>query len=148
VGEPLKLLREAMRLARRGGVVAFQESDIDSLKCFPPHPAWDALRDALGAALAASGGDARFGQRLYRIMRGEGMKEVQYRPFIVGVRSGDAMTDFLPATAESMRRAVLEHRIMSAAQLDAASTECRAHLAERDVVFNLYTTVQVWGLVP
>lgn len=147
-GEPLKLLREAMRLAKRGGVVAFQESDIDSLKCFPPHPAWDGLREAIGAVLAAVGGDPRFGQRLYRLLRAEGMKDVHYRPFIVGVRSGDAMTDFLPATAESMRSAIVAHRIMSSAELDAALDECRAHLASREVVFNLYTTVQVWGRVP
>lgn len=147
-GEPLKLLREAMRLARRGGVVAFQESDVDSLKCFPPHPAWDGLREAMCAVLIAVGGDPRFGQRLYRLMRAEGMKEVQYRPFFIGVRSGDAMSDFLPATVESMRTAILEQRIRSGAELDAALAECRSHLASADVVFNLYTTVQVWGRVP
>jgi ubiquinone/menaquinone biosynthesis C-methylase UbiE len=147
-GEPLKLLREAMRLAKRGGVVAFQESDISSLKCFPPHPAWDRLRDSIAAVLEAVGGDPRFGQRLYRMARTEGMKSVEYRPFVVGVRSGDAMTDYLPSTVESMRSALLEHRIISAAELDAALAECRAHLARPDAVFSLYTTVQVWGRVP
>ena len=147
-GEPLKLLREAMRLAKRGGVVAFQESDISSLKCFPTHPAWERLVDCVGAVLQAVGGDPRFGQRLYRMARAEGMKDVQYRPFVVGVRSGDAMTDYLPATVESMRSALLEHRIIPAAELDAALAQCRAHLAQPDVVFSLYTTVQVWGRVP
>lgn len=147
-GEPLKLLREAMRLARRGGVVAFQESDADSLKCFPPHPAWDRLREAMCAVLTAVGGDPRFGQRLYRLMRAEGLSEVQYRPFFLGVRSGDPMSDFLPSTVESMRSAILAHRIVPAAELDAALAACRAHLASPDAVFNLYTTVQVWGRVP
>jgi SAM-dependent methyltransferase len=147
-GEPLKLMREAMRLAKRGGVVAFQESDISSLKCFAPHPAWDRLADCVAAVLEAVGGDPRFGQRLYRMMRAEGMKHVEYRPFVVGVRSGDPMTDYLPATAESMRGALLEHRIISPAELDAALAECRAHLAHPDLVFNLYTTVQVWGRAP
>jgi ubiquinone/menaquinone biosynthesis C-methylase UbiE len=147
-GEPLKLLREAMRLAKRGGVVAFQESDISSLKCFPPHPAWDRLAHCIGAVLEAVGGDPRFGQRLYRLACAEGMKDVEYRPFVVGVRSGDAMMDYLPATVESMRSALLEHRIISAAELDAALAQCRAHLAQPDVVFSLYTTVQVWGRVP
>jgi len=146
-GEPLKLLREAMRLAKPGGVVAFQESDISSLKCFPPHPAWQRLADCVAAVLQAVGGDPRFGQRLYRMARAEGMKDVEYRPFVVGVRSGDPMTDYLPATVESMRSALLEHRIISSVELDAALGACRAHLAHPDVVFNLYTTVQVWGRV-
>jgi hypothetical protein len=80
--------------------------------------------------------------------RAEGMKDVEYRPFVVGVRSGDPMTDYLPATVESMRGALLEHRIISPAELDAALAQCRAHLAQPEVVFNLYTTVQVWGRVP
>jgi SAM-dependent methyltransferase len=147
-GEPLKLLREAMRLAKRGGVVACQEPDVSSLKCFPPHPAWDRLCDAIAAVFTAVGGDTRFGHQLYRLLRAEGLKDVEYRPFVVGVRSGEPMTDYLPATAESMRGALLEHRIISVTELDSALAECRAHLAQPDVVFSLYTTVQVWGRVP
>lgn len=147
-GEPLNLLREAMRLAKRGGVVAFQESDVSSLKCFPSHPSWDRLRDLVAAVLKAVGGDPHFGQRLYGMARAEGLKGVEYRPFVVGVRSGDPMTDYLPATVESMRSALLEHGIISPAELEAALVECRAHLAHPDVVFSLYTTVQVWGRVP
>jgi hypothetical protein len=47
-----------------------------------------------------------------------------------------------------MRGALLEHRVVSPAELGAALAECRAHLARPDVVFSLYTTVQVWGRVP
>jgi len=147
-GEPAKLLREARRLAKRGGVVAFQEPDVSSLKCFPPHPAWDRLCEAIAEVFTAVGGDTRFGHQLYRLLRAEGLEDVEYRPFVLGVRSGDPMTDFLPATAESMRSALLEHRILPAAELDGALAECRAHLARPDVVFSLYTTVQVWGRVP
>src|SRR5262245_2374086 len=102
-GAPLKLLREAMRLAKRGGVVAFQEPDVSSLKCFPPHPAWDRLGDAIAAVFTAIGGDTRLGQRLFGMARAEGLTALEYRPVVVGVRSGDPMADFLPATAESMR---------------------------------------------
>jgi SAM-dependent methyltransferase len=147
-GAPLKLLREAMRLAKPGGVVAFQEPDVSSLKCFPPHPAWDQLGDAIAAVFTAIGGDTRLGQRLYGMARAEGLTALEYRPVVVGVRSGDPMADFLPATAESMRNALLEHRIIPAAALDAAIAECRAHLARPDGIFSLYTTVQVWGRVP
>src|SRR5262249_1085253 len=39
-GRPEVLLKEAMRLARPGGIVAIQEPDMATLTCHPPHPAW------------------------------------------------------------------------------------------------------------
>jgi len=147
-GAPEKLLREAIRLAKRGGVVAFQEPDVSTLKCFPPHAAWDRLCGAIAAAFTAIGGDTRLGQRLYGMAHAEGLTALEYRPAVVGVRSGDPMSGFLPATVESMRGALLEHGVISPDELDAALAECRAHLARPDVVFSLYTTVQVWGRVP
>jgi ubiquinone/menaquinone biosynthesis C-methylase UbiE len=40
-GSPERLLQEAARLARPGGIVALQEPDGAALHCYPPHPAWD-----------------------------------------------------------------------------------------------------------
>jgi SAM-dependent methyltransferase len=147
-GEPERLLREAMRIARRGGCVAFQEPDISTLKCFPAHPAWDRLRDAFAEAFARIGGDVHLGQRLYQLARRAGLEDVQYRPFFVGVRSGDPMTDYMPATAESMRAALLEHRLISQGDFESALAACRSHLAHPDTVFTTYTVVQVWGRTP
>jgi SAM-dependent methyltransferase len=42
-----RLLQEAVRLTRPGGVVAFQEPDMATLNCYPAHPAWQSLRGAL-----------------------------------------------------------------------------------------------------
>jgi ubiquinone/menaquinone biosynthesis C-methylase UbiE len=38
-GGPERLIAEAMRVARAGGIVALQEPDIATLNCHPPHPA-------------------------------------------------------------------------------------------------------------
>jgi SAM-dependent methyltransferase len=147
-GEGLKLLREAMRLARSGGFVAFQESDVSSLKCFPPHPAFERLSNVMAALLERIGGDARFGQGMYKMFHDQGLLGLGYRPFVLGVRPGDTFHDFLPATVESMRTALLREGLMPADELQAAITECRRHLARPDTVFSLYTTVQVWGRKP
>jgi SAM-dependent methyltransferase len=144
-GEPERLFREAARIARPGGCVAFQEPDISTLRCFPAHPAWDRLRDAIAEAFARVGGDVKLGQRLYHLARRAGLEDVQYRPFLVGVRSGDPMTDFMPATAESMRGALLQHGLMTQADLESALAACRRHLAQPDTVFTTYTVIQVWG---
>ena len=127
-GEPEALIREAMRLARPGGIVAMQEPDMATLVCNPPHPAWDTLRAALVGAFAAVGSDISLGRRLYALTRHAGLVDVQYRPFLIGVRSGDPMTDYLPSTVESLRGTIIERGLMTSDPLNAALADCRAHL--------------------
>ena len=134
-----------MRLARPGGVVALQEPDIATLNCHPPHAAWDRIKAALDAAFTAGGADVRLGRRLFAQA---GLEDVQYRPFLIGVRSTDPMVDYLPATAESLRAAVLGGGLMGEADFAGALAECRAHLRDPDTVFTMYTVAQVWGRRP
>ncbi len=147
-GNPDALIGEAIVLARPGGTVAFEEPDITALRCFPPLAAWDRLRDTMADVFTASGGDVRLAQRLFPMLRQAGLADVQYRPFFVGVKSGDPMTDYLPATVESMRAGLLDRGLMTAAELDEALRNCRAHLALPDTVFTTYTVAQVWGRRP
>ncbi|MGH7311987.1 MAG: methyltransferase domain-containing protein [Candidatus Rokuibacteriota bacterium] len=142
------LLREALGLVRPGGVLAFQEPDTDTLRCHPPHPAWDRLKQAVQDAFAAVGGDTKLAQRLYGLLRRTGLEDVRYRPFLVGVTSGQPMTDYLPATVESVRGTLLDKGIIEATELDRALAECRAHLAQPDTIFTTYLTSQVWGRKP
>lgn len=147
-GEPERLIAEAKRLVRPGGVVALQEPDIDSLNCYPSHPAFDRLKAAVDAAFTDVGADVRIGQRLYAMVRQAGLADVQYRPFLIGVRSTDPLVDYLPATVESLRAAVVGRGLMRESELDRALAECRAHLGDPDTVFTLYTVAQVWGRRP
>jgi ubiquinone/menaquinone biosynthesis C-methylase UbiE len=147
-GEPAALLQETIRLARPRGIVAFQEADISTLNCYPPHPAWDRLKSALEQAFVCVGADVRLGQRLYQLLRHAGLEDVHYRPFLVGVRSGDPMTDYVPATAESVRGTLLDERLIGPDELETALAACRAHLADPDTVFTTVTVAQVWGRTP
>lgn len=147
-GEPQKLLREAIRLAKPGGIVALQEPDMATLNCYPPHAAWDALRAALIGAFAAVGSNISLGRELFALARAAGLTDPQYRPFLLGVRSNDAIVDYLPSTVESLRDTVLGHGLMSESALDAALALCRAHLADPGTVFTMYTVAQVWGRTP
>jgi ubiquinone/menaquinone biosynthesis C-methylase UbiE len=147
-GDPPPLLREAIRLARPGGIVALQEPDMTTLNCDPPHPAWDQLRTALIGAFAAVGADISLGRKLYTVAREAGLEDVQYRTFLVAVRSIDPMVDYLPSTVESLRRTVVGHGLMTEAALDAALAACRAHLHDPGTVFTMYTVAQVWGRTP
>jgi ubiquinone/menaquinone biosynthesis C-methylase UbiE len=144
-GDPERLLREAKRLAKPGGIVALQEPDGSTLHCYPPHPAWDRLQSALLAVFRGVGADLELARRLYFVVRQAGLRDVQYRTALLGVRSTDPMVDYLPSTVESLRAAVLKLGLLTETDLDAALSECRMHLAKPDTSFTMYTVAQVWG---
>jgi ubiquinone/menaquinone biosynthesis C-methylase UbiE len=147
-GDPERLLKEAMRLARPGGVVAMQEPDGATLECYPPHPAWERLKAALLGAFRGVGADLELARRLYSIVRQSDLEDVQYRPFLVGVRAADPMVDYLPSTIESLRSTVISLGLLSESELSVVLAECRDHLRKPDTSFTMYTVAQVWGRKP
>ena len=140
-----RLLSEAIKRARAGGVVALQEPDASSLNCYPPHPAWDKLKLALIGAFSGVGADLQLASRLYWVMKQTPLDDVQFRPFIVGVRSTDQMVDYLPSTVESLRSTVLKLGLIDEPELARLLAECRTHLGKADTAFTMYTVAQVWG---
>jgi ubiquinone/menaquinone biosynthesis C-methylase UbiE len=147
-GRGEELIQGALALVKPGGVLAFQEPDIETLNCYPAHPAWDRLKQWLQAAFESTGGDTRIGQRLYRLLRRAGLEKVRYRPFLIGVTRGEPMTDYLPATVESIRATLLGAALAGEAELDAVLAACRSHLAHPDTVFTTFLVVQAWGRKP
>jgi SAM-dependent methyltransferase len=147
-GDPERLLKEAIRLVRPGGIVALQEPDGTTLNCYPPHPAWERLKAALLGAFSGVGADLQLARRLYAVVRQSGLEDVQYRPFLIGVRSTDPMVDYLPSTVESLRGTVVKLGLLSEAELSTALVECRSHLRQPDTSFTMYTVAQVWGAKP
>lgn len=147
-GQPQRLIAEAMRLAKSGGFVALEEPDGSTLNCHPTHAAWDKLKSALLGAFAGVGADLELAHKLYGLMRAAGLTDVQYRPFIVGVRSQDPMVDYLPSTVESLRGTVSRLGLLGQQELDEALAQCRAHLADPGTIFSMYTVAQVWGRKP
>ena len=146
-GKPEALLKEAMRLTRPGGVIAMQEPDMTTLVCHPPHSAWDRLRTALVAAFASVDADINLARSLYFLARRAGLRDVEYRPFVLGVRAGDPMVDYLPSTVQSLAGTIVGRGLLSERELTDALADCRAHLRHPDVSFTMYTVAQVWGRV-
>jgi hypothetical protein len=94
------------------------------------------------------GSDVELAKRLYALARHNGLEDVQYRPFFIGVRSTDPWVDLLPATVESMRGPLIKFGLLSEAEIPVLLAACRAHLGKPDTVFTLYTVAQVWGRKP
>ncbi len=147
-GEPERLLAEASRVTRPGGVIALQEPDGSTLNCWPPNAAWDRLKAVLLGVFAGVGADLTLARRLYSVVRAAGLADVQYRTFIVAVRAGDPMADYLPSTIESLRETAVRLGLVSARELPGLLEECRAFLRQPDTSFTMYTVAQVWGLKP
>ena len=147
-GESDALLREAYALVGSGGVLAVEEPDIDTLNCYPFHWAWHRLKQVLAQAFTAIGGDVHLARTLYAAMRAAGLENLEYRPFLVGVKSTDPFVDYLPQTIESIRQTIVGHAIATDTELDDAIAQCRRHLADPDTVFNSYLVAQVWGRKP
>ena len=144
-GQPVRLLREARRLTRPGGVLAIGEPDAGMLNCYPLHPAWNRLKKLLIDGFSAAGADLTLGSRAYSLMLAQGLDDVVYRPFIVGVRNFDPMVDYLPQTIESIRNTLLKQGLTNSKELDELIAECRNHLADPNTVFTTYLVAQVWG---
>ena len=118
-----------------------------TLVCHPPHPAWDQLRAALIGAFASVDADINLARSLYLLVRRTGLRDVEYRPFVIGVRAGDSMVDYLPSTVQSLAGTIVGRGLLSERELTDALADCRAHLRHPDVSFTMYTVAQVWGRV-
>ena len=72
---------------------AGQEPDGSTLKCYPPHAAWYRLQSALMSAFKGVGADLELARKLYGLAHQAGLRDVQYRTALLGVRSIDPMAD-------------------------------------------------------
>lgn len=147
-GHAAELLAEMIRLTRPGGIIAFQEPDMGNLNCYPPHPAWDRLRQVLAQVFPSVGGAERLAQVIFPMLLAAGLEDVHYRPFLVGFRSDHRMVDYVPATVEAVRTRALEMGGIGGAELDAALSACRTHLARPGTVSTYHMMVQAWGRLP
>ncbi len=148
IGRHEALLAEALRLTRPGGVLAVQEADTTMLACHPPHPAWDRLKEAVTGTFAALGADTRVGRRMFAMLHRRGLTDLGLRVCLLGFTREHPMADFLPATALSMRRAIVGAGLLSAGDLDACVRACRRHLADPATTSTSYVVFQVWGRTP
>ena len=87
-------------------------------------------------------------RKLHWVVRRSGLADVQYRTFLVAVRSTDPMVDYLPSTVESLRGTVIKLGLIGESEFDSSLAECRRHLADPGTSFTMYTVAQVWARTP
>lgn len=137
----------AARHVRPGGLLVLQEADIDGLKCYPPHPAWDRLKRLL-AELFQRVGDPYAGTELYRMLLRQGFQDIDFRPCQARARSFDDLAAYLPDTVNSVRAAVVKAGLIGPDELDGTLEAVRQHLARPETTSTSVTVIQAWGRKP
>jgi SAM-dependent methyltransferase len=146
VGRDDALLRECVRLLRPGrGVLALQEPDASSWGCWPPRPGWDALKQAILTAFRLGGGDLDAGRRIFSMLRGSGLEDVQARAEVQVLPPGHPYRRLPAQFAASLRRRILDGGILEEPDLEAAIEDVEAAAADSDTLVTTFIVVQAWG---
>lgn len=140
-----ELLAEMLRLARPGGIVAVQEPHLSSWHCYPDHPAWTCLRDALRSAFSAAGADLDAGCRTFSRLRKAGLEDVRIRAAAIALQGVHPHKGLLFNLARSHRERILETGELGEPELDDALNECERIARDPDTVVVSFLVTQVWG---
>ncbi len=71
--DPVAVLRRLAQQIRPGGVIAFQEFDVEAAKCYPESPTFCQAMEWIRAALENTGADNRMGLKLYSAFLAAGL---------------------------------------------------------------------------
>jgi SAM-dependent methyltransferase len=146
--DPASVAAEMMRLARPGGWVASMEPDTEHALCYPPHPAFDRLRDNFTEAFRRNGADPRIGRRVPELLRQAGLQEVAVEARVQMYRPGNTRRTVRLDLVRAMRPQVLEMRLASAAELDELDAAARAHLTDPHTIVMSGLLFLTWGRKP
>lgn len=144
-GRDQELMAEMAALARSGGVVAIQEPDAASWRCYPLRPAWERLTRAVTAAAALAGGDLTAGQRAYGLLRRAGLEGVGVRTAVVALHDAHPAMRLPIVVAEALRGAIVDGGVLGEDDLDAALRECEQGALDAETVATTFLLVQAWG---
>jgi SAM-dependent methyltransferase len=106
--EPVGAAAEMIRLARPGGWVASAEPDTEHALCYPPHPAFDRLRDIFTVAFRRNGADPWIGRRVPGLFRQAGLDQVEVEARVQMYPPGNSRRTVRLDLVRAMRPQVLE----------------------------------------
>jgi ubiquinone/menaquinone biosynthesis C-methylase UbiE len=147
VGCDCELLRKMINLTRPGGIVVSQESDWTTWNCYPMHPSWEKMRNALIKLFTFNGGDINAGRRTYKMFKEVGLDDIQIRTAILTLLVGNIFRSGMNQLARSMREKILDAKILNKSEFNQALEDCDAIRDDPDYIISSYTLFQVWGKV-
>mgnify|MGYP001186452073 CR=1 FL=1 len=146
--DPTPLLAEMVALARPGGIVAVEDIDVASWLCHPPHPAWEALREAFETLIGRSGMDIYLGRRLPELLHMAGLQHISVEVRTGACPPGDPRRMHLLALVEPVRARIVEAGLLTAPDLDVLVMDATAYLAQPEPLVVRELLCQAWGTKP
>jgi SAM-dependent methyltransferase len=142
------VVREMVRLARPGGVVASHEADYVSHFCDPPLRAWDRLFEIFKEYSSANGIDLFVGRRTHRLFREAGLVGIEVNPVIHVYPHGHNRRAIFWHFLQNVRDRLLEQGLMAESEFDELTAELKEHLDRPDTLVVSHLFFQVWGRKP
>ncbi|MEU2561478.1 methyltransferase domain-containing protein [Streptomyces longispororuber] len=143
-----QVLDEMVALARPGATVAVQDVDWLTRVCEPPHPSWDRLVTAIAELWRRNGMDVTLGRRLPGMLRRRGLRDVRVRASTHVFQHTDPYQTLLIDRARLCRPALVEHGLLTDAELDEHLQALSRHLADPGTLVVHATLFQAWGTRP
>lgn len=148
LAEPADAAAEMMRLARPGGWVASLEPDTEHALCYPPHPAFDRIRDIFTAAFRRNGADPWIGRRVPELFRQAGLQQVEFQARVQMYPHGNSRRTVRLDLVRAMRPQVLEMGLATPAELDELDAAARAHFDDPRTIVMSGLLFLTWGRKP
>jgi SAM-dependent methyltransferase len=145
--DPVATLRRLARQLKPGGVIAFQEFDVETAKCYPMSSTFSQAMGWIRAALEKTGADNRMGLKLYSTFVAAGLPGPSMSlEASIGGGENDPGSALLPEVIRSLLPVMERLGIASAEQVQIESLESRvrAEIAELDAVTILPTLIGAW----
>jgi SAM-dependent methyltransferase len=148
IPDPETVVAEMARLVRPGGWLAVLEPDVGGSFCYPPHRAWDRLRDIFVEANRSDGADPFIGRRLPELLRHAGLVQIGVAAEADVYPVGHSRRTVRPDLVRTMRPKILERGIATERELDELDQAVRAHLADPDTLVMPHVLFLAWGRKP
>ena len=142
------VIREMVRLARPGGVVASHEADYVSHFCDPPLRAWDRLFEIFKGYSSANGIDLFVGRRTHRLFREAGLVDIEVNPVIHVYPHGHNRRAIFWHFLQNVRDRLLEQELITESEFSELMAELKEHLDCPDTLVVSHLFFQVWGRKP
>ncbi len=148
VPEPEQILAEMVALARPGGVIAVWEVDYVSWLCYPAHPVWTRIMEAMQAVSLQDGQDCFIGRRLAGLMRAAGLVEVKQEVSVSEWPVGHPRRMQIIQFMENIREKVVARGFFSDAELTDLLVSLRSHLEDPETFELSLVGFGAWGHKP
>ncbi len=143
IPDAFSAMKEMKRVCKRGGIVFAQEDDFSSFACYPESYAYPLFKEIVHKLFA----DPLFGRKLIHHFKALGLQNIEHDAQIVLGDHKSVLKKFFRMTAEAIRNAVLEKKLLTEKDFAEWIKELKKVEDDEQSIVLMFPTVAVWGLM-